>query len=355
VSTAELVEAWRPRLLDLADGLRRVTLDGIRTAREDGTADALARPTGPMKANAGDVAYGLDEPAEQLLDRWFEEQSQLGPVSVLTEDTGWRHGGAGAANGSTNGTTNGTGAASTFDHGGPRIAVDPIDGTRNLMTDLRSAWSVIALATPGAGTPRMSDVVLGLLTEIPDSRAATYRRLVGVRGGACRFEERRVDDDTLVRATPLHTDHEARVDHGYFPFFKYMADQRPLIASTEAAFFKRLEEHEGADVRNCYDDQYISNGGQLALLSLATYRMIADLRAFLAERRGRPTITTKPYDVAGAIVCARAAGAIVETPLGEELDFPIDVETPVSWVGWANRETRERLGPHLWAILERLG
>ena len=349
MSQAELCETWRPRLVALADELRRATLEGVARAREAGQGEALMRP---VSQGAGDVTYGLDEPSEHALGRWFDELSRETPLSLLTEDSGWRHAGAGApASSGTNGAT----PHAAFAHGGPRVVVDPIDGTRNLMTDLRSAWSVIALAAPGEHAPRQSDVVLGVVSEIPDSRAAVYRRLVAERGGVCRFEERRVDDDTIVRAHPLHTGHEARVDHGYFPFFRYLADQRPLIASVEAAFFARLAEHEGADVRNCYDDQYISNGGHLALLSFGTYRMLADLRAFLAERRGKPTMTTKPYDVAGAIVCAEAAGAVVETPEGGPLDFPLDVVTPVSWVGWVNRETQERLAPHLHAILERLG
>ena len=56
-----------------------------------------------------------------------------------------------------------------------------------------------------------------------------------------------------------------------------------------------------------------------------------------------------------SIMCARAAGAVIEAPDGGELDFPIDTETPVSWVGWVNRATRDRLAPHLAQVLERIG
>jgi hypothetical protein len=234
-----------------------------------------------------------------------------------------------------------------FAHGGVRIVVDPIDGTRNLMTDLRSAWTVIGLAGPGPTEPRQREVVFGSVSEIADSRAARFRTLTAVRGGACAFEERALAGGGLVSARALDTGDDARADHGYFPFFKYMPDQRADIAAVETRFFARLAQHEGADVRNCYDDQYISNAGQLVLLALGQYRMIADLRAELAARRGRPTLTGKPYDVSGALVCAAAAGCVVTAADGSALDFPIDAHTPVGFVGWTNRATERRLAPHL--------
>jgi fructose-1,6-bisphosphatase/inositol monophosphatase family enzyme len=80
--------------------------------------------------------------------------------------------------------------------------------------------------------------------------------------------------------------------------------------------------------------------------------MIADLRALLAARRGRQGITSKPYDVAGAIACARAAGCVLTAPDGGELDFPLDAETRIAWVGWHNEATRLRLEPHLLAALD---
>lgn len=336
----KLAQAWLPRLVALSDRLRVATRSALLEAIESGKLDAMARPVG---RGAGDVTYGLDVPAERELDRWLEENARRGPLSLLTEDAGWRHRGPGKRGK--------TVELAGFDHGGPRISVDPVDGTRVLMTELRSAWSVIGLAGPGESAPRLSDVAMGVLSEIPDSRAASFRRLSARRGAGCTLEERTLRGRALGGRRRLSTGKDDRPDHGFFPFFRYAADQRPALAAIEAAFFARLARLEGAEVRNCYDDQYTSNGGQLALLALGRYRMIADLRAWDAARRKRASVTSKPYDVAGAVLCAREAGCVVEAADGGELDFPLDAETPVSFVGWVNSATHERLRRHLSAAM----
>ncbi|MFN0008977.1 MAG: hypothetical protein ACKVXR_13830 [Planctomycetota bacterium] len=333
---------WLPRLIELSDRLRVATRGALIEAIDAGKLDAMARPVGQ---GAGDATYGLDVPAERELDRWLEENARRGPLSLLTEDAGWRHRGPGMRGR--------TVELPGFDHGGPRISVDPVDGTRVLMTDLRSAWSVIGLAGPGEEAPRLSEVEVGVLSEIPDSRAASYRRLAASRGAGCTLEERTLRNRTLRAPLEISTGKDGRPDHGFFPFFRYATDQRPALAAIEAAFFARLASHEGAEVRNCYDDQYTSNGGQLALLALGRYRMIADLRAWEAERRKRASVTSKPYDVAGAVLCAREAGCVVEAADGGALDFPLDAETPVSFVGWVNATTRKRLRKHLSAAMRR--
>ena len=191
------------------------------------------------------------------------------------------------------------------------------------------------------------------MSEIPDSRAERYRVVSAMKGAGATFQERWLRGDALERERVLVVDEDDRVDHGYFSFFRYTPAMRPLLGKVEAGFFRGLAEQEGADVRNCFDDQYISNGGQLVLLTLGTYRFIADLRAWLARWFDEPVTMTKPYDCAGAVLVAREAGCVVEGVAGAELDFPLDGETGVSFVGFANEGTARRVRGVLDEVLRR--
>ena len=234
--------------------------------------------------------------------------------------------------------------------------LDPVDGTRNLMNDLRSAWSVIAAAGPGSAKPRLADVRYGLVAELSTSRESQRRVLSARRAGPCRFEllELGQATDRVCRDQMLVADDDDRADHGYFPFFRFRPEERPIIARVEADFFARLSRHEAAAIETCFDDQYITSGGQLMLLAFGTYRMVCDLRATVADAQGRRTITSKPYDVAGAIVVAESAGCRITAPDGSALDFPLDTHTPVAFVGWANTATERRLTPHFRAALQAI-
>src|SRR5262245_41371465 len=181
-----LFARWRPRLLALCDELRELTRAALLAAERAGTEGELARAHGQ---GAGDVTFGLDVPSEERLARWLEETATREPLSLLTEDAGWRHRGPDGRGG--------VRELPGFDHGGPRIAIDPIDGTRNLMADLRSAWTEVAFAPPGPGQPRLADVSDGIVSEIPGTLAARGRRLFSDEG-RCRFELRELAGGALV-------------------------------------------------------------------------------------------------------------------------------------------------------------
>ncbi|MSR61457.1 MAG: hypothetical protein EXS08_03270 [Planctomycetes bacterium] len=327
-------ELWRERLLALCDELRTVTRAALLEAEAAGTSAELARPHG---MGQGDVTFGLDLPSEARIEEWQREQARREPLSVLTEDAGWRHLGPDGRGGAR--------ALDGFDHGGPRIAIDPVDGTRNLMADLRSAWSVVAFAPSGSTQPRLAECSGGIVSEIPGTLAARYRRFVS-DGERCALTLHALEGGAALRTQALRVDADDRPDHGYFPFFRYEPAQRPLIARLEADFFARLVREEGAEARAIYDDQYISSAGQLMLLALGRYRMLVDPRELVRRRFRLHGVTSKPYDLAGAVVCARAAGVIVTAAEGGALDFPIDATTPVGWAGYANAATQRRLEPH---------
>ncbi len=329
-------ERWLPRLRRLCDEIREVTRAALVDALREERPDRVDRPRG---AGVGDVSYGLDLPSEELIDRWLLAEARRGPLSVLTEERGWRHLGPGADGGEPV-------ELPGFDHGGVRIAFDPVDGTRNLMADLRSAWTVVSFANPGPDVPRLGELAGGMVSEIPVTRARGHRLFHAAASGPCWLEETDPDASMPSPARRVVTDDDDRPDHGYFPFFRYKPALRPDISRLEAAFFAAIEEHEGADLLTCYDDQYLSNAGQLVLLVLGTYRMVVDSRALVGKRRGVRTTTSKPYDVAGAMVCARAAGAELTAADGGALDFPIDARTPVDFAGYVNPATRARLEPH---------
>jgi hypothetical protein len=332
-------EHWRERLVELCDELRELTRAALLGAEEGGALGALARP---HAMGQGDVTFGLDLPSEARIEAWQREQARSAPLSVLTEDAGWRHRGPDGRGG--------VRALGGFDHGGPRIAIDPVDGTRNLMADLRSAWTEVAFAPGGAGEPRLSDCTGGVVSEIPGTLAARFRRLVA-GGRECTLERVELDGERRALRRVLRADDDDRADHGYFPFFRYAPAQRPALARLEADFFARLARAEKSDLRSIYDDQYISSAGQLVQLALGRYRMVVDARELVARRHGLAGVTSKPYDLAGAVVCARAAGVVVTAVEGGPLDFPLDATTPVGYAGYANEPTRARLEPHWLATL----
>jgi hypothetical protein len=109
-----------------------------------------------------------------------------------------------------------------------------------------------------------------------------------------------------------------------------------LTARIEEAFWRRLRGTSRDDGALVFEDQYISTGGQLAELLLGHDRMIADLRPLVHARLRRPTaLACHPYDICTELIL-REAGGVVESPDGRRLDVPLDTETPVAWVAFAN-------------------
>jgi len=287
----------------------------------------------PGAWGAGDLSYALDDVADEPLADFGRRLGARHPLVLIAEGPGESRHGAGAA-------------------GAPlRALVDPVDGTRSLMHDMRSAWALTGLAPDKGPATRLSDVEVAVQTELPTTSAGVYHVLTAVRGRGATIARHDVRTGAELERRALHAPQELRLDNGYLCFTRFLAVERPLVAELEADFLARVIEAHGLDPRLLYDDQYLCTAGQLFLTGTGRYRMLADLRGWLHRTRGLQNFTAKPYDLATLLVW-REAGVPV---LGEgflPLDAPMDTETRLSVIAFANEELRAKLEPALRATME---
>ena len=238
-----------------------------------------------------------------------------------------------------------------------RVLVDPIDGTRGLMYQKRSAWILTGVApNRGPGT-RLRDVVAAVQTEVPLVKQHLADALWAVRGegaGAERFN-RLTGERTPLRLRPSGA---PTIAHGFAMVARFFPGAREELAAIDEEIVAAALGPVRPGKAHCFEDQYISTGGQLYELMAGHDRFVADLRPLLEgvlARRGLALgICCHPYDLATELI-AREAGVIVTDPQGLPLDAPLDVESDVAWVGYANEAIRAQVEPLLQAALRRRG
>ena len=121
----------------------------------------------------GDTIYAVDRVSEDLLIDFVEQEiATLAPVVLIAEGL---HGGKIIL----------PRDASEVDAAW-RIVVDPIDGTRGLMYQKRSAWILTGVAANRGGQTSLADIELAVQTEIPLIKQHLSDTLWAVRGQGAR-------------------------------------------------------------------------------------------------------------------------------------------------------------------------
>lgn len=225
-----------------------------------------------------------------------------------------------------------------------RLIVDPIDGTRGIMYDKRSAWALAGVApNKGPGT-RLSDIDIAVMSELPTSKMGQADVLWAIRGRGAHGM--RVDlssnDRSPLDLKPSSAD---TLRHGFASVVNFFPGTKVLAGELLEFLTERLL--GGADVNKAliFDDQYICTGGQFYELIVGHDRFIADLRAIFYRLQNQPEgLCVHPYDCAAWLI-AQEAGVILTDGLGNPLDGPLDCTTSLSWAGYANATLRDLIEP----------
>jgi len=291
----------------------------------------------------GDTIYQIDKVSEALLLDWLEPEAEgLGGVVLVAEGL---HGGELVL-------PRGRGKPCAW-----RLIMDPIDGTRGIMYQKRSAWVLGAIAPNRGEDTRLGDIVVAAQTEIPTLKQHLCDELWAVRGRGAQLE--RFDRLTGQRVRlPLQPSRADSLLHGYAMLTRFFPGARGELAALDDELMLELLGAGSEGKALCFEDQYASTGGQLYELSVGHDRFNADLRPLLQpllRRRGQPGgLCCHPYDVCTALI-AEEAGVVLTDPWGDPLDAPLDVRADVAWVGYANAGLRSQIEPVLQAALARRG
>jgi hypothetical protein len=238
-----------------------------------------------------------------------------------------------------------------------RLLVDPIDGTRGLMYQKRPAWILTGVAPNRGAATRLRDIVLAVQTEIPLVKQHLCDQLWAARGKGC--QARRVNRLTgAYSPLVLRPSRADSIAHGFASVSRFFPGARDVLAAMDDEIAIEVGGPPMAGKALCFEDQYISTGGQLFELMAGHDRFIADLRPLLSGilgRRGLPRpLCCHPYDLC-AVLIAEELGLSISDATGAAIDTPLDLETDVAWVGYANERLRRRVEPALHAALVRHG
>ncbi|MBP8299248.1 MAG: inositol monophosphatase [Planctomycetes bacterium] len=282
-----------------------------------------------VRDDSGDTIFGIDAKVEDILvqhcQEWGRKQHFI-LVAEGLEPGGIQFGQPGL--------------------GGPpfRLLVDPIDGTRGLMFDKRSAWCLMGAAPERGKDTKLQDVEVAVMTELPTTRQSTSDVLWAIAGKGVKAERHDLGTGA-PRPLALVPSQATTLRHGFATVSNFFQGGKELISRLEEAIFLRALGAWNADKAEVYADQYICSGGQLAEVMLGRDRFVLDVRPLVHKKLGvKSSLACRPYDLVTWLI-AKEAGCVICDPFGKPLDAPLDTTTNISFAAYANQKLADVLIP----------
>jgi fructose-1,6-bisphosphatase/inositol monophosphatase family enzyme len=324
-------------LRSLHETIRQTVVDACEQS-------SLEQLSAVVADESGDTIFAIDRVSEELLLDFFEKEVALvTPIVLIAE---------GLSNGKVVLPRGAKEAEAVW-----RIIVDPIDGTRGLMYQKRSAWILTGVAPNRGNDTRLSDIEFAIQTEIPLAKQHLSDVLWAFRGEGVNAEryDRIKSETTPITLKPSTA---SSIEQGFAMIARFFPGVRDVLAEIDEEIIRNALGKPREGKAQCFEDQYISTGGQLYELMAGHDRFIADIRPLMRcemEKRGVDlSICCHPYDLCTELI-AREMGVIVTNEHGLALDAPLNVEMDVAWAGYANDRIRAQIEPLLQNALKKRG
>ena len=290
----------------------------------------------------GDTIYAIDRVSEELIVEFFEgEATANGGIVLIAE--GLHDGQVVLPRGASDSDVKW------------RIIVDPIDGTRGIMYQKRSAWVLTGVAPNRGPQTSLHDIELAVQTEIPVVKQHLCDAACAVCGKGVEAERyNRLNGQ--VSPLTLKPSRARTIAHGFAMVARFFPGAREELAALDEEIVRGALGPVQPGKAHCFEDQYASTGGQLFELMAGHDRFVADLRPLMEDglrKRGLALgICCHPYDICTELI-ARELGVIICNPLGQPINARLSVEPDVAWVGYANGDIRSQIEPLLDAALRK--
>jgi hypothetical protein len=326
-----ILETLRQLLCSLGDTIRERVLEGRRSTSAESLSSVASH-------SSADTIYQIDKFGEDAIRDWFAAQwPKSESVEVIMEGIdeplcfpGQTH----------------------YRNTKWKCLVDPIDGTRGIMYDKRSAWALSGIAPQRGEATRLSDIVVASMTELPTTKQWRADQVSAIRGGGLVARSMNILEGTTSPLS-LAPSTATSFRHGFAWMAKFFPEGRALTAQIEEELWDELVGIGRDASPTVFDDQYICSGGCFYELMAGHDRMIGDLRPLVLARLNLDSsLVCHPYDVVAALLLTEA-GVIYEHPLGGFPDAPLDTTSSIAWVGYANPVLADLARPVLQRILRQ--
>ncbi len=290
-----------------------------------------------------DTIYQLDRDIELLLVTALEERApSLGGIRLIAEGIG------------EDGRSLILPRGMREDETALQIIIDPIDGTRGIMYDKRSAFFLAAATSNDQPNKRLRDIEVAVMVELPTSRSFLSDQFWAIRGQGAQCVTRDLNTGALTPRL-IQPSRASSIIGGFAQISRFFPPGKEILARIEDELVRAIYPDVPAGRAILFEDQYISTGGQLYELLMGRDRFTADLRDALYKRLAREGttcgLTCHPYDLCVHLI-GEEAGIVITGVDGYPLDAPLDTTSAVDWIGYANPAIRKEVEPILQSLLQ---